>query len=158
MGTTGSDLSIRPLDPADAPMAARALSAWMTNAFSGSLPQAVVDAFTVERSERRLSAPALTLAAWQESTLVGLGQADGNEISMLYVSPDCRGTGVGEKLFASLLDAIGKAGYSQAELVVLVANEGARRFYERQGGRILKDDNVHMAGYDLPHKRYVFPL
>jgi len=139
-------------------MAARALSAWMTNAFSGTLPQAVVDAFTVERSERRLTAPALTLGVWQGSTLVGLGQADGNEVSMMYVSPDCRGMGVGEKLFASLLDAIAKAGHTQAELVVLVVNEGARRFYERQGGRILKDDSVHVAGYDLPHKRYVFSL
>lgn len=162
MGVSGGDFHIRPLDPAEAPLAASALSEWMTQAFSGTLPQAVVNAFTLERSQKRLSAPALTLSAWADRAvgpeLVGLGQAEGCEITMLYTAPEHQGTGVGKAIFDRLLDAIANDGHEQAELVVLVINEGARRFYERQGGQILQDDTVHLAGHDLPHIRYVFPI
>lgn len=152
------EITIAPLSPADVSMAADAHAAWMVEAFRGSLPPEVVAAMTPERSLKKLSGAGRTLAAFRGEQLIALGQWEGPEITLLYTHPGARGTGIGAALFQKLLSEISAAGYPRAELVVLAANTGARRFYERQGGRILKPDNVHMAGHDLPHYRYVFDL
>lgn len=157
------EITIRPLSAGDVPKAAEALSAWMVEAFKGQLPDAVVATLTPERALKRLRDPGLrntgcTLAAYEGERLIALGQCAGTEITLLYTHPAARGAGIGAALLDRLKDDIRAAGHPTAELVVLVANTGARRFYERQGGRVLRPDNVHLAGHDLPHYRYAFDL
>lgn len=53
---------------------------------------------------------------------------DGDEVDALYLAPQARGRGLGK----ALLDKT-KSRQSRLELWVFQANEGARRFYQREG-------------------------
>lgn len=56
-----------------------------------------------------------------------------------YVTPDARGKGAGEALFAALLALAEARGYGRFELTALDWNELAHRFYEKRGLRRLDE-------------------
>jgi GNAT superfamily N-acetyltransferase len=51
----------------------------------------------------------------------------------VYLEPDRIGHGIGKRLSDHALDDLRERGFSAATLWVLETNDGARRFYEREG-------------------------
>ncbi|MBA3985729.1 MAG: GNAT family N-acetyltransferase [Flavobacteriales bacterium] len=63
----------------------------------------------------------------------------------LIVKEEMRGTGLGSALYAQVLKYAKSQGVRRVEWVVLDWNEGAIKFYERSGAKILNDwRTVHM--------------
>lgn len=63
----------------------------------------------------------------------------------LIVNNEMRGTGIGSALYQQVLKYAKSQGVKRVEWVVLDWNEGAIKFYERSGAKILKDwRTVHM--------------
>jgi ribosomal protein S18 acetylase RimI-like enzyme len=81
------------------------------------------------------------------------------EIRALYVLPEHWDRGIGRELMAAGLDALAAAGFSEAMLWVLEANERARRFYEKGGwladGAVKQDEGF---GFPICEVRYRRPL
>ena len=57
------------------------------------------------------------------------------EIISCYTHPDEKGKGYGSLLIEEMLRRLKRDGFSQAYVLVLRENTGARRFYERHGFR-----------------------
>jgi ribosomal protein S18 acetylase RimI-like enzyme len=55
------------------------------------------------------------------------------ELYAVYLDPDLFGRGIGKQLSDHALDDLRARGFRTATLWVLETNEGARRFYEREG-------------------------
>ena len=79
------------------------------------------------------------LVAEADGSALGWGAREHSDqsISDLWVVPGAQGRGVGGLLLAALVDEIRVAGHAIAELETLAANEGAVRFYERNGFSII---------------------
>lgn len=139
MGTTSIRAAV--VDDAAA-LADLHLDVW-DDGYTGLVPQSILDARRatpveerVARWEARLTASTTTWVAEDELGLVGFASAgegrDGSdqlELMALYVRARVYGTGVGNALFRAAV------GDRPAYLWVLVGNERATRFYERQGFR-----------------------
>jgi GNAT superfamily N-acetyltransferase len=65
----------------------------------------------------------------QEERIVGFAGLSGSELTHLYTDPSAQNRGVGR----TLLDHVKNLRPERLELWVFQKNEGARRFYERQG-------------------------
>jgi GNAT superfamily N-acetyltransferase len=65
---------------------------------------------------------------------------------LMYVAPECWGTGVGRALMEASIERLREAGFGRAVLWVLEANARARRFYERAGW--VEDGGRSMSTYD----------
>jgi GNAT superfamily N-acetyltransferase len=150
-----SDVSIRQAVPADAASLARLhLDVW-DDAYTGLMPQGILDDRREEVAER--------VARWREilagrrpiwvaedaDGLVGLasaGPARDNdmdellELYSLYARASYWGTGVGYALFEIAV------GDRACYLWVLAGNERAIRFYERQGFRLDGTEDEHDEG------------
>jgi ribosomal-protein-alanine N-acetyltransferase len=68
---------------------------------------------------------------------------DDSHLDLLAVAPPYRRAGVGRQLLEWLEKCAVVAGIFSVALEVRAANEGAQRFYQRMGYRIL----VHLPGY-----------
>jgi GNAT superfamily N-acetyltransferase len=66
--------------------------------------------------------------------VAGFAGLSGNELTHLYVEPSAQNRGVGTRL----LDHAKSLRPDRLELWVFQANEGARRFYERHGFRLVR--------------------
>ena len=69
-----------------------------------------------------------------EDRVVGFAALSGDLLGHLYVHPDEQGRGVG----TGLLDVVKRERPSGFRLWVFQKNEGARRFYERHGCRLVE--------------------
>lgn len=151
-----TDVEIRRAVPADAEALTRLhLDCW-DDAYTGLMPQTVLDARRDDvpaRTERWRQAlgNGHTWVAEHGAELIGFANAaagtelPGFEIQLfaLYVRAAWWGTGVGHALFASAV------GDRSAYLWVLEGNDRTIRFYERQGFRF------DGAGEDEPYGRRV---
>ena len=70
----------------------------------------------------------------QDGGVVGFLGLDGDELSHVYVEPGRQSHGIG----AGLLEHAKTLRPERLELWVFQKNEGARRFYERHGFRLVK--------------------
>jgi L-amino acid N-acyltransferase YncA len=116
-----------------------------------------------EREQRwraRLEAPedAVVLVSEQEGAVTGFAvfgasrdedtdAADG-EVHGIYVHPSRWGAGEGRALLAAALDGLRARGFRDATLWVLDDNPRARRFYEREGWRLV-DGKKHDTFFDI---------
>ena len=147
-----SDVSIRQAVPADAEALARLhLDVW-DDAYTGLMPQGILDdrrekvAERVARWTDILAGPEPTWVAEDSEGLVGFastGPARDNDVDTelelwaLYVRAAYWGTGVGYALFEIAV------GDRACYLWVLAGNERAIRFYERQGFRLDGTEDEH---------------
>lgn len=82
----------------------------------------------VERYYRDTVLPERTVFVAEDHAVIGYAVQDGAEVTSLFVAKDARHQGVG----AALLDLL-KKGTDHLQLWTFVANDGARRFYAREG-------------------------
>ncbi len=148
-------VSIRHAEPADAESLARLhLDVW-DDAYTGLMPQGILDdrrervAERIERWSDILTGPRPIWVAEDGAGLVGfasVGPARDNDVDdllelySLYVRASYYGTGVGYALFEQAV------GDRAAYLWVLANNERAIRFYERQGFRFDGTEDEHDEG------------
>ena len=72
--------------------------------------------------------------AEEDGRVVAFAGLEGSELSHLYVDPGAQGRGVG----SALLDRAKSLRPEGIELWVFQKNDGARRFYERHGFRLVR--------------------
>ncbi|MCO5167427.1 MAG: GNAT family N-acetyltransferase [Planctomycetes bacterium] len=167
-------LRLRLAAPEDAPAVAALHVATWRRAYSGLVPDALLDALSVEQWARdrreRLAAPAPGVRTWlllREEALLGfavtgpardddLDPARAVEVHAIYVQPDLLGRGLGRRLLEHALDDLAAA-FPAAVEVTLWALEGnvrAERFYARLGFEPGPRAVKSMGGHDLPHVRW----
>jgi GNAT superfamily N-acetyltransferase len=165
------DVLCRPATPADVPaIAAVRIRSWQA-AYRGSVPQAYLDALDVDaeigrRQNRPLDGQHVAEAGGSVVGWLSVGpyRADEDEqlpgpscgeVGAIYALPEFWGRGVGRRLLAYGLGELRRLGLSPVLLWVLVANERARRFYERAGfhadGPVV---GFEVGGATLPEMRY----
>jgi GNAT superfamily N-acetyltransferase len=152
------EVNIRRADVVDAPEVARVQVTGWHEAYSGRMPQSILDGLDVGRSTRwwhtiisggkPLDAPGEVWVAECDGVVIGFSSAGTSrdadrspgerELYAIYVLAEHYGSGAGQ----ALLDAA--IGRSAASLWVLQDNPRARAFYERNGFRpdgSVKDDD-----------------
>jgi GNAT superfamily N-acetyltransferase len=72
--------------------------------------------------------------AEEHGRIVGFAGVSGNELTHLYTDPPAQNRGVG----TALLERVKSLRPEHLELWVFQKNEGARRFYERHGFRLVR--------------------
>ena len=72
--------------------------------------------------------------AEEEGRIVGFAGLSGDELTHLYTDPPAQGRGVG----TALLEHVKSLGAGRLKLWVFQKNDGARRFYERHGFRLVE--------------------
>lgn len=140
---------VRPLVAADVDAVARLHVIVWQAAYRGLLPDAFLDAISVERRTvmwrqlvERQASPALV--AEQDGRIVGFvvgGRSRDEdalpevtaEIMAIYVTPDRWGAGVGAQLMQEALTVLRNQGFREVTLWVLRDNVRARHFYELAG-------------------------
>ena len=118
--------------------------------------------FTAPKPERRLVLKALDA----ESTLLGFvcvlldeEPAWGARLDNLHVNPQLKGTGIGYALFQAAREWTAQMmPDAPMHLWCVERNLVARRFYDRQGGRVAETATRPIAqGLSLPELRYLWP-
>jgi L-amino acid N-acyltransferase YncA len=146
--------------------------AWQS-AYRGIMPDGVLDALSVEKRRalwvgELANSTRRTLVVEVDETVVGwlafgpcrdLDAKSTAEVYGIYLEPEFVGRGLGRLLWSSACEAMAADGHSEFVVWVLVANERARRFYERMGGR--SDGSagkvIELEGIGLPEVRYWCP-
>jgi GNAT superfamily N-acetyltransferase len=81
--------------------------------------------------------------------------ADG-EVDELYLAPEYQGLGFGARLFKAVRNDLADRGLARVAVWALSANERARAFYARLGGRIIAETTDRVAGNNLTKVAYLF--
>jgi GNAT superfamily N-acetyltransferase len=83
--------------------------------------------------------------------------AHSGEIYALYVLPSQQRSGIGHSLLQSAARCLARAGMTTMLLWVLEANAQARRFYEKSGGVMLKQQSLDIGGVAYQELAYGWP-
>jgi GNAT superfamily N-acetyltransferase len=167
-----SDLRIRTATEADVPHVARIhVDSWR-DAYRGVIPDTAIDARTVEGAIAMWLAhlaryPAnLTVAEERDGQIAGFScagpvtdaQRSGPyefEVYAMHVRPDIRRNGFGAAL---LRDALRRArddlGMRSMIVWTLEGLHLSRRFYEREGGAVVKHGHLSVGGAEVPELAY----
>ena len=120
-------MTLRPATPADAPACAAILNAWIdATPWMPRIhpPEDVVRHYREDVLPRRR----VVLDAGPNGAVAGFVAADGPLVTALYLAAPARGRGLGPRLLAAVRDGVQR-------LWTFQANDGARRFYAREGFR-----------------------
>ncbi|MEV4994554.1 GNAT family N-acetyltransferase [Streptomyces niveus] len=168
------DLLVRAMtaDDCDAVAAVR-IGGWRW-AYAGLMPQAYLDAMSVEENaadqRARLNGSTdsrvVNVVAERAGAVVGWGCLGPcrdpdvpNNSGELYVRPEHVSTGVGRALARTLVERAAVDGFSSLVLWVLKENDRARRFYEKAGftpdGA---EEPFDVGGASVPEVRYARSL
>lgn len=84
------------------------------------------------------------------------GYVDGEtgHLLRLYVHPEERRAGTGERLLEATVDALAERGSERVDATVLAANEQGRAFYESQGFEQVAVAETTIGGEAYPECRY----
>jgi ribosomal protein S18 acetylase RimI-like enzyme len=144
------------------------VAAWHA-AYRGLIPDAMLDAFTVEVRRAKWKQNLSTVDPGEPRTTVlersgrllgfaSVGRSrhepGSGEVWALYVHPDAWSTGAGRALLDHGLVYLGDAGFERVMLRVLPENARAIRFYQQAGFRL---DGAGGEEAGLPHLRMVRP-
>jgi ribosomal protein S18 acetylase RimI-like enzyme len=136
--------------------------------YRGILPDAYLDAMTVEETERALTLEMTgqgvigLLAEWGSEGVVGFvtGGVErrrdcvyGGEIFTLYVRSRFQRRGIGTRLVMDLVERMNRLGVFTVKVQVLRDNP-SRRFYERINGTLLNCGRIRFAGTEVPACTY----
>jgi GNAT superfamily N-acetyltransferase len=159
--------------PADAAaIAALHAESWRT-AYRGFLPDTFLDGPVFDERLQfwmaRMAAPdphrRLVIKAVSDDRMLGFAcvvlDADekwGALLDNLHVRPDLKGRGIGKRLFDRARAWIATVEPDRCmHLTVIEANQYARRFYDREGGRIVERLMAeHVPGTHVPILRYLW--
>ena len=161
---------IRPPARADARALAEAhVLAWQ-RAYAGIMPDDFLAGLDLDDAHARWAAqlesdPSKVLVAEAEGrargfAMFGVTRDDEarqtGEIYAINIHPDWWRRGLGARLLAESLEAMGPLGFESVTLWVLEENASARRFYERQGWHHdgARKDEAPGRSPALPHLRY----
>lgn len=145
---------------------------WRT-AYRGFLPDTFLDGPVFDERRQfwttRMAAPhsdrRLVVKAVSDDGILGFAcavlDADrrwGALLDNLHVRPDLKGRGVGKRLFDYVREWIATVEPDWCmHLTVIEANHYARRFYDREGGRIVERLTAeHVPGTRVPILRYLW--
>jgi len=79
------------------------------------------------------------------------------EIYGIHVRPDCHRKGLGSKLVVQAFDRMRALGLDGAIVWTLEALAQSRRFYEKQGGVVVKSGTWTIGPFTLPEVAYGWP-
>lgn len=79
------------------------------------------------------------------------------EIYELYLLPEYQGLGFGRRLFREAQRTLAACGHVGTAVRVLVENDGARRFYERMGGKPISASLERFGNSDIAIEVYGWP-
>lgn len=166
---------IRPAEKNDLFSIARIHIASWQDAYAGVVPEEVLASRNIEQS---LSAWQSTFERYPDNISVAVNEADGIvgfccagpvvdlarsgpfefEIYGLHVQPDARRLGIGTALLhASFERASGCLGMKSAIIWTLHNLQLSRRFYEREGGQLVKTDRWKLGEWSLSEVAYGWP-
>jgi GNAT superfamily N-acetyltransferase len=157
------DITISSATPADAAgIAAVHVSVWR-NAYAGLLPDYALETLSAKRLSHHylatiLAGPGAFVARDTETgTVIGFTTASvapldapaAGEVKTLYVADDWREQGLGRALLREAASFLTDQGCGSMFLWVLADNP-SRWFYERMGGRPVRQDMTRVGGVPLP--------
>ena len=138
------------------------------DAYRGLMPDSLLDGLGYDASRRRAIMSALpphqfALVAEDGGDVVGfcLGGRTRTpddpfrgEIYAIYVLPEHQARGVGRALFQAGAKELVDRGLSSMMVWVLRENAPSRRFYERMGGRHVRDEERELEGVRITESGY----
>ncbi|MBT5774750.1 MAG: GNAT family N-acetyltransferase [Dehalococcoidia bacterium] len=109
------------------------------------------------------TAPDQTILVAEQGGLIGLAAARMPaqsivDVGALYIAFDHQKQGLGRALVETIKSRYAARGATAMHIGVLKANEPARRFHERIGGKSLLEREFDEAGVPLPEIVYGWPL
>lgn len=167
-----SDLLIRRATEADIPHVAQIHVASWRDAYRGVIPDAVIDVRTVEGAIEMWSAnlakyPAnLTVAETPDGQIAGFSCAGPVtntersgpyefEVYAMHVRPDIRRNGIGAALLRHAIKRARDELHMRSMIVWTLEDlRLSRRFYEREGGEVVKRGHWEVGGVALPDLAY----
>ncbi len=142
---------------------------WQT-AYCGIVDKGYLDAMSAQEQFARLKTyPSASFIVSEKSgNVVGFcrisegdpasGVTPGCGIREIYIRSDMKRQGIGTKLFEYTVKELNRRGYKIMSLCVFEENTGARRFYEKMGGRIKGKGVINLSGKIYPAVEYVFNI
>ena len=162
-------LVVRRARPADAASLARVHVQSWREAYRGIIPQTYLEQLSVTAHERHVAAEpwwrrlgvrrGMGAARGRNFASAGLARARRDatgELYLLYVLRACHGRGIGRALFDACHYELARCGH-QGLLVWVLADNPARRFYQRLGGEPAGESLVALAGVKLREVAFVWP-
>lgn len=165
-------MTVRIATPDDADAIERVRTDTWRATYRGLMPDAVLDALGYDGSRRRqqmaaMPADRFALVAEHDGLLVGFaygGSSRGEEpahpgeIYAIYVLPSHQGHGHGSALTRRGASELLARGWRGMLIWVLRENHPSRRFYERMGGRHLRDRDTdrEIAGVTITESGYAW--
>ncbi|WP_034997121.1 GNAT family N-acetyltransferase [Beijerinckia mobilis] len=80
----------------------------------------------------------------------------GGEIFELYIAPEYQGAGFGKRLFQIAAQDLSAHGYANFLVWALAENERGMRFYEAQGGIVVRQANERFGGETRARVAFAF--
>ena len=138
------------------------------DAYRGLLPDSLLDGLGYDATRRRALVAALpphqfVLVAEDDGTVVAycIGgpsrSADdpfAGEVYAIYVLPEHHGRGIGRALLEAAAKELADRGFGSMIIWVLRENAPSRRFYERMGGRHIRDEDRELYGVRITESGY----
>jgi ribosomal protein S18 acetylase RimI-like enzyme len=148
------------------------VQSWQT-AYRGVVPEELLRSMSAERSlpgwqKTYDSFPDNLAVAYDQAGIAGfccagpVVDSDKNhpftfEIYGIHVRPDCHRKGLGSELVVQAFDRMRALGLDGAIVWTLEALAQSRRFYEKQGGVVVKSGTWTIGPFTLPEVAYGWP-
>ena len=80
------------------------------------------------------------------------------ELRALYVKPEVKHNGIGKKMFQYAVNEFKNMGKTKMVLWCLKDNVLARKFYEKMGGKIIKERLIHIGNRDYEEVAFLYNI
>lgn len=80
------------------------------------------------------------------------------ELRALYVKPELKHNGIGKKMFQYAVNEFKNMGKTKMVLWCLKDNVLARKFYEKMGGKIIKERLIHIGNRDYKEVAFEYDI